>query len=179
MIAALPLVLQRVPEVKWVVIGDGRLRPELERAVAEQGLNGCVEFAGYVSDSERDQWLERARAFAMPSRIPPGGEGEGFGIVYLEAAAHGVPVVAGNAAGAVDAIVHGRTGLLVDPEDASGVAEALVRILEDDALASRLSDEAVRRVGGFSWTATSRRIEDELLASIREHAHGAAHADDA
>src|SRR4051812_37192313 len=76
-----------------------------------KGLDGHVHFVGAVSDVERDVWLDRAHVFAMPSRLPRGGQGgEGFGIVYLEAGVHEVPVVGGNVAGALDAVVDGVTG---------------------------------------------------------------------
>ncbi len=75
------------------------------------GVGDAVRFLGAVSDAERDGWLRRADVFAMPSRLPADGlAGEGFGIVYLEAAAYGKPVVAGNVAGALDAVVGRRDG---------------------------------------------------------------------
>jgi phosphatidylinositol alpha-1,6-mannosyltransferase len=98
MIEALPSIRARIPDVQWVVIGDGPLRPSLERLAADRGVADSVRFLGSVDDRAREDWLSRSHAFAMPSRLPPGGVGgEGFGIVYLEAAAHGLPVVAGRA----------------------------------------------------------------------------------
>ena len=85
----------------------------------------------------------------MPSRLPPDGGGEGFGIVYLEAAAHGLPVVAGNVAGARDAVADGETGLLVDPTDPLAVADAATSLLLDPETA----DAVGRKRGG-----TRRRV---------------------
>ena len=82
----------------------------------------------------------------MPSRLPAGGfAGEGFGIVYLEAGAYGKPVVAGNVGGAVDAVLDGETGLLVDPTDALEVADAITRLLLDEQLATRLGGAGADR----------------------------------
>ena len=99
MLRALPLIAARVPGVRWVVVGDGPLRAELESLAATDGLHDRVLFAGQVSDAERDAWFRRAQVFAMPARTPASGAGEGFGIVFLEANAYGLPVVAGEWAG--------------------------------------------------------------------------------
>jgi phosphatidylinositol alpha-1,6-mannosyltransferase len=167
MLRALPLIRARVPEVEWVVVGDGPLRAGLERAAADQGLVDAVRFLGAVSDDERDRWLRRAHVFTMPSRVPAGGfAGEGFGIVYLEAAAHGLPVVAGNVGGAPDAIVDGETGVLVDPNDHIALAEAIARLLLDPDHARALGAAGARRACEFTWPAVARRVEDVLLELV-------------
>lgn len=167
MLRALPLIRARVPDVEWVVIGDGPLRPGLERAASGQGLQGNVRFAGTVSDGERDRWLRRAHVFTMPSRLPAGGlAGEGFGIVYLEAGAHHLPVVAGNVGGALDAVVHDETGVLVDPTDHVVLADAIAGLLLDPARAQALGAGGVRRARELAWPAVARRIEDLLLGLV-------------
>jgi phosphatidylinositol alpha-1,6-mannosyltransferase len=164
MLRALPLVRAQIPDVHWVVVGDGPLRQVLEPLAHGLGVNGAVHFAGSVSDVERDAWLGRADVFAMVSRLPAGGfAGEGFGIVYLEANAHGVPVVAGNVGGATDAVVHGQTGLLVDPTDHVAVADALVRLLRDRELARRLGTAGRERARCYTWSKVAERVEDVLL----------------
>jgi len=164
LIGSLALIRERVPDVEWLVVGDGSLRPRLERLAAEAGVRSAVRFLGTVSDAERDAALERAHVFAMPSRLPPGGiGGEGFGIVYLEAAARGLPVVAGNVGGALDAVVHGETGLLVDPEDPAAVAEAISALLLDPELARMLGAAGRQRAQGFAWPLIARKLEDLVL----------------
>jgi len=164
MLRALALVRERVPEVEWVVIGDGPLRDELEQSAASLGVAGCVRFLGATSDEQRDRWLRRADVFAMPSRLPGGRlAGEGFGIVYLEASAYGMPVVAGNAGGAVDAVSDGETGLLVDASDAAAVAEALTRLLLDRELARSMGEAGARRAQDFAWPAIAERVRALLL----------------
>jgi phosphatidyl-myo-inositol dimannoside synthase len=169
LIRALPLVLERVPEVRWEVIGDGSLRGELEEMASAYGLEGVVRFAGQVSDEERDALLDRAHVFAMPSRLPEEGTGgEGFGIVYLEAAAHGLPVVAGNVAGAPEAVVDGETGVLVDPTDHVAVAGALIELLLDSERAQRLGRAGAERAREFAWPRVARQVEDLLLSLVTE-----------
>lgn len=160
---ALPLVRARVPDVEWVIVGDGPLRPKLERLVADQGVAGSVRFEGALPDAERDAWLDRAHVFAMPSRVPEGGGGEGFGIVYLEAAARGIPAVAGNVGGALDAVVHAETGLLVDPTDHVAVADAVSELLADPGRAEALGRKAADRARQFAWPAIAERLEDLLI----------------
>jgi phosphatidylinositol alpha-1,6-mannosyltransferase len=164
LIRALPLVRAQVPDVQWVVIGDGPLRPALERLATAEGLDGHVRFLGALSDRERDRWLARSHVFAMPSRLP-GGEraGEGFGIVYLEASARGLPVVAGGVAGALDAVVHGTTGLLVDPTDHVAVAGAIAGLLRDSGRAEALGRAGREYAARFAWPEIARRVEDVVL----------------
>jgi phosphatidylinositol alpha-1,6-mannosyltransferase len=168
MLRALPAVRERVPDVRWVVIGEGTLRKELEALTLELGVEDCVDFLGAVSKDERDHWLRRARVFAMPSRLPRSGGGEGFGIAYMEAAAHGLPVVAGSVGGALDAVEDGQTGLLVDPEDEGSVADALVRLLADPELATRLGEAGAARALDFAWPRIARRVEGLLLGVARD-----------
>ena len=163
LLRALPLVRARVPAVRLVLVGDGHLRPAYESLAYALGVADEVEFVGSVPDGERDRVLDSAHVFAMPSRLPPDGGGEGFGIVYLEAGVHGLPVVAGNVAGARDAVVDGETGLLVDPTDHVAVADAISRLLLDPELAERLGRAGGRRAQEHSWPVIARRVEDLLL----------------
>ena len=161
---ALPLIRARVPTARWAVVGDGPLRPGLERAVADAGLDHCVEFLGEIDDHERDRWFDRSHVFAMPSRVPASGAGEGFGIVYLEAGLHGLPVVAGAEGGALDAVVDGETGLLVDPRDHVALANAIADLLNDRERATRLGRTGAERARRHAWPVIAHRVEDLLLA---------------
>src|SRR5262249_49937080 len=113
-----------------------------------------------------DALLSNVSVFAMPSRVDRDGAGEGFGIVYAEAGARGLPVVAGNAGGAVDAVVDGETGLLVDAESPVAVARALTSILLDHAKATRMGRAGWERARTHSWARSAAELEDfidELL----------------
>jgi len=164
MLRALPLVRARVPEVQWVVIGDGPFMAAVERGVEAYGLNGSVRLLGKVSDADRDAWLDRAHVFCMPSRLPSAGVGgEGYGIAYLEAAARGLPAVGGDVAGARDAIADGETGLLVDPRDHLQLADTLAGLLLDPKRAERMGGAARRRASQHSWPRIAAQVEDLLL----------------
>lgn len=164
MVRSMALIRSKVPNVHWVVIGDGPLRPSVERLVAAHGLDDSVTFTGAVPDRERDDWLERARVFAMPSRLPGGRVGgEGFGIVYMEASARGLPVVGGNVGGALDAVVDEHTGLLVDPTDHVAVAEAITRLLIEPERAEALARSGRKRAEEMTWPHIADALESVML----------------
>jgi phosphatidylinositol alpha-1,6-mannosyltransferase len=166
-IRSLPLIRAAVPDVQWVVIGDGPLRSGLEHLAVAHGVEDAVHFLGAVSDEERNSWLRRSRALVMPSRLPDGDfAGEGFGIVYLEAGAYGKPVLAGNVAGALDAVVDGGTGLLVDPADHLAVAAGATTLLGDPELSRRLGEAGAARARSLAWPRTCERVEALLLEQL-------------
>jgi phosphatidylinositol alpha-1,6-mannosyltransferase len=160
MVRALPLVRARVPDAQWVVVGDGPLRADIERLAAEHGVAEAIRFCGAVDNAARDRWLSRAHVFAMPSRVSDDRRtGEGFGIVYLEAGVHGLPVVAGRAGGALDAVVDGETGVLVDPTDHVQVAGALSDLLTNCERAARMGAAGRERARRFGWPEIAARLE--------------------
>jgi len=164
MLRAIPLVAARVPDVRWVVVGDGPLRASCQTQAVALGIQEHVSFEGNVSDFDRDRWLDSADVFAMPARLPPGGlGGEGFGIVFLEAAAHGLPVVAGAEGGAVDAVDDGRTGVLVDPHDHLALADALTDLLTDQGRSLAMGQAGREWAARFSWPSRGA----ELAAVLR------------
>ena len=167
MVRAMSLVTARVPDAQWVVIGDGPLRAAIAELARSAGLGEeAIRFLGAVSDEERNAWLDRADVFAMPSRMPAGGfAGEGFGIVYLEANAHGCPAVAGKVGGAIDAVVDEETGLLVDPEDHIAVGNALVELLQNPSRRQEMGAAGARRAKGFAWPLIAEQVA-ELLTQV-------------
>lgn len=166
LLRALALVRDRVSNANLHVVGDGRLRPELEKLAQELEVSSATTFHGTVTDARRDAILSQATVFAMPSRIEGKGVGEGFGIAYVEAGAQGLPVVAGNAGGALDAVVDGETGLLVDPENPQAVADALSVLLEDRERARQMGRAGWEHARSLSWARTASEIEgllDEVI----------------
>jgi phosphatidylinositol alpha-1,6-mannosyltransferase len=165
-VRALPAIRKSIPDARWVVIGDGPLRGKIEASAAAEGVDDAITFLGRVDDAERDRWLDRARVFCMPSRLPPEGTGgEGFGIVYLEAGAHGLPVIGGRVAGALDAVVDGRTGFLVDPVDHMAVAAAAIKLFSDRSLAERLGAQGRLHAEEHAWPRIAARVEALLRAT--------------
>jgi phosphatidylinositol alpha-1,6-mannosyltransferase len=146
MIEALPIVLSRHPNVHYLIVGEGEYRAHLERLVAKRQLAGQVTFAGRVPDRCLLDHYAIADVFVMPHRQLPSGDTEGFGVVFLEANACGVPVVAGVSGGAPDAVQNHVNGLTVDGDDVGAIAQAVLQILEDDGLRDRLRQGGLARV---------------------------------
>jgi phosphatidylinositol alpha-1,6-mannosyltransferase len=164
LVRALPLVRARVPGAEWVVVGDGPVSADISRLAEANRVSDAVKLMGSMSDVDRNWWLDRSHVFAMPSRLPAGrSAGEGFGIVYLEAGLHGVPVVAGGVGGALDAVRHGSTGLLVDPTSAVDVADAIADLLEDRPRAEAMGEAGREHARRFGWDRIVPQVEDVLL----------------
>jgi len=140
-IRALPVVLARLPNVRYVIVGEGDDRPRLEKLAAELEVTSHVTFAGSVSDEELAEYYRSCDVFVLPSKagVRNGGwEGEGFGRVYVEAALAGKPVVGSTGGGAAEAVLGGKTGLLVEPSSAEQTANVIVQLLENPVLATEM-----------------------------------------
>lgn len=150
-IRALPAVVARLPQVRYVIGGSGPYRAVLARLAGEMGVAERVEFLGFVPEAELPALYGAADLFAMPSReLPEAGDVEGFGIVFIEANAAGLAVLGGRSGGVADAVEDGQTGLLVDPEDPQAVAEGLIRLLQDGEWRGRLASRGAKRArAGF------------------------------
>ena len=152
LIRAMPRVLRREPDAALLIVGGGPDRRRLEQLAAELP-RGAVTFAGEVPDSELPVHYAAADVFAMPCRSRLAGlEVEGFGIVFLEAAAAGKPVVAGDSGGAAEAVVDGETGLVVDGRHEDAVGEAVASLLADPSRAHAMGKAGRARVERtFAW----------------------------
>ena len=158
------------PELDYFVVGKKSgddYQRQLEARVARAGLVERVHLVGNVSEDEKVDLLQRARVFLhTPVQAADGGF-EGFGIVYLEAAAAGTPAIGTTGCGAEDAIVQGETGRLVAPEPAA-VADALGHLVGDAALAERMGRAAREHAARSSWERNGREVlalYDEVLAA--------------
>lgn len=152
-------VVRHVPEASCVIAGDGAGRRVIEEQVAALGLKDRIAFAGRLSDAALRATYAGAKVFALPSTV------EGFGLVYAEAMAQRLPVVAGRSDAAIDIVVDGHTGFLVDPLDVEAVGRALVTLLKDETLRAKMGQSGYERVQmEFTQQAMSRR----LLAALSE-----------
>ena len=165
-IRSLTAVRARFPDATYLVVGDGPYRGELEALAVAQGVREHVVFAGQATDEELPEVYALADLFVMASRENES-DVEGFGIVFLEAAACGKPVVGGRSGGIPEAVVHGETGWLVDPSDSAQIAEAIVRVLADRESASRMGERGrARVVQSFTWDGAARRIQHVLRTTV-------------
>ena len=150
LIRALPSIRERVPGAALLVVGGGPDMPRLQRLAVEVGVADHVRFTGSVPWSELPAHYAAGDVFAMPCRTRLGGiDVEGLGIVYLEAAATGLPVVAGNSGGAPDAVRDGETGVVVDGRDVTRVGDEVAALLADPTRAAAMGAK------GRAW------VEDE------------------
>lgn len=157
-IRAMPLVRAKCAGVRYVIAGDGRLRPYLTQLAASVGVEDIVHFTGEVPDDVATDLIESCDLLVQVSRESSDGGAEGFGIVCLEAAAAGKPVVAGRSGGLSEAVVHGVTGLLVDPNDVWEIADGILTILLDPDMGDRFGREGQTRVSqAFTWDHMARR----------------------
>jgi phosphatidyl-myo-inositol dimannoside synthase len=168
LIRAMGSIQRRVPEAGLLIVGSGPYESSLRRQ-AERAPNRSVTFVGEVSEEELPRYYAVGDVFAMPCRTRLGGlEVEGWGNVFLEAAACGRPVVVGDSGGSREALVHGETGLLVDGTEVEAVAEAVASLLEDPAYASRLGKAGRARV---EQEHTWHRVAERLAGWLRDAAN--------
>ncbi|HEY1962885.1 MAG TPA: glycosyltransferase family 4 protein, partial [Rhizomicrobium sp.] len=159
---ALPQLLQQHPELHYDIVGSGADAARLHALAQSFGVKEVVTFHGRVSEDKKTKLLRNAGIFILPSRIEPD-EVEGFGIVFVEAGAFGIPSIGGRDGGTPDAVLDGRTGLLVDGNDSAAIAAALSRLLDDQALAEALGGGGFKRFWSeFAWESAIGRFAGAL-----------------
>jgi len=165
LIEALPRILQEVPEAHVLIVGEGPHRKELDRIAAKNNVASAITFLGRLQLDELPKYLNLAEMFAMPSRDRLAGlEVEGLGIVYLEASSCALPVIVGKSGGAVDALIEGETGLLVDGDNVEEIGDACIRLLKEREFAASLGRRGSEWVRGqWSWDRWSAEFQDALL----------------
>jgi phosphatidylinositol alpha-1,6-mannosyltransferase len=167
LIRAMRSIQRRVPEAGLLIVGSGPYEATL-RGLAEHAPTRSVTFVGEVSEQDLPRYYAVGDVFAMPCRTRLAGlEVEGWGNVFIEAAACARPVVVGDSGGSREALVHGETGLLVDGAEVEGVADAVATLLEDPAYARRLGKAGRARVErAHTWS----RVADRLAGWLRDAA---------
>jgi phosphatidylinositol alpha-1,6-mannosyltransferase len=165
LIRAMPRIRREVPDASLLIVGDGPDRDRLERLAAD-APDGSVAFAGQVSEGDLPRYYRAGNVFAMPCRSRLGGlEVEGWGNVFLEAAACARPVVVGDSGGARESLAPGETGLLVNGSDVDEVAGAVGSLLADPERADAMGRAGRERVvRAFGWS----RAAEQLAGWLRE-----------
>lgn len=154
LIKSLPLIAKKFPDIKLVMVGDGNMRSELMFLTKELGVAERVRFMGALPNEQAMREVAHSSIFVLPSL------GEGLGIVILEAQALGVPVVATNIGGIPDCVKDGSTGLLVPVKNPEAIAEAVIKILENQSLAATLVANAKAELYRFDWQRIAEQYAD-------------------
>jgi phosphatidylinositol alpha-1,6-mannosyltransferase len=154
LIEAFPTIVREIPNAHLLIVGEGPYRTHLEKLVERLSLKENVTFVGRIFYDDLPSYLSASDVFVMPSRSRFFGlEVEGLGIVYLEASACAIPVVAGISGGAPDAVQEGITGLCVDGTNAAQIAEAVIHICSDSKRAAKMG------LAGRNWVIEQWRWE--------------------
>jgi phosphatidylinositol alpha-1,6-mannosyltransferase len=156
-IKALSLVIEKLPNVKYLIAGFGEDRKRLQDLVIRYGLQQHTFFTGYVPQKEILDFYDLCDVFVMPSR-QDGPRVEGFGIPFLEANARGKPVIGGNHGGVPEVIINNETGILVNPYSVEEIAEAIIKLLSQKELARRMGEKGRQRCFRyFNWETLAER----------------------
>jgi phosphatidyl-myo-inositol dimannoside synthase len=142
-IHAMLRVVDKHPRARHLIVGDGPYRAELSQLIQQLGLQEHVHLVGALPFNEVLDLFLSCQVFLMPNRTMPDGDTEGFGLVFREANACGKPAVGGRAGGAVDAIDDGQTGYLVDGTNPDDIAQKVILLLDDPALAARMGQQGL------------------------------------
>jgi phosphatidyl-myo-inositol dimannoside synthase len=142
-IRSLMKILPFFPDTHYFIVGKGPLKEELRALARNLGISDHVHFLGYLSDDELNHVYHQCHVFVMPSTM------EGFGIVFLEAWKHMLPVVAGDRDASTEVITHAVDGLLVNPDSIRQLSEAIMRLLENPDLASAMGHNGFKKVMRF------------------------------
>lgn len=165
MIMALPKVIQQNRNIKYLIVGVGSDEKYFRDLVKDNKLGEYVEFAGRVSDDELPLYYNVCDIFVMPNKKTYGREVlEGFGISFLEASSCQKPVIGGLSGGSSEAVVDGKTGLLIDPENIELLAQSILSLINNQAFADELAKNARERAKNeFSWQQRSEQLRQIIL----------------
>lgn len=153
LIEAMNIVHQKMPEAELILVGDGKEREHLKSLTGRLGLKECIEFAGRVPHEKIQDYMGLADVFVLP------GLSEGFPVTILEAMACGLPVVATRVGGLPDIIEDSINGYLVEAMDQEQIAEALLKILQDERLRKEISNNNRETAGRYTWDMVAVTIE--------------------
>jgi phosphatidylinositol alpha-1,6-mannosyltransferase len=169
LIRALPAIRRRVPGAALLLVGGGSYQSSLQRVAQRTGVERDVVFTGSVPWAQLPAYYASGDVFAMPCRTRYAGlDVEGLGVVFLEAAATGLPVVAGNSGGAADAVCDGETGVVVDGESVDAVAEAESELLSDPTRAKAMGAAGRTWVEQhWQWSTLAMKLRHLLTADLQ------------
>lgn len=171
LLQAMMIVHVEMPDAKLTLVGDGEEREYLENLTDSLGIRECVEFVGRIPHERIPDYMHRADVFVLPSLS------ESFGLVNLEAMACGLPVVATRVGGIPDIIENGVNGYLIDPMNHEQIAEAVLKLLQDEASRKELSDNNRKEAEKYRWNTVVATLEGVYQKSLRSPQYSRNHGD--
>jgi phosphatidylinositol alpha-1,6-mannosyltransferase len=178
---SLPAVLREVPDLKYLIVGDGPEKSDLRALVSLLHLDDAVTFIGDVHHDQVCDFYNLCDIFIMVNRLEVGGDVESFGMAFTEANAVGKPVIGGRSGGTAEAVIDGETGFLVAPDCAKEVSDRLLLLLKDDQLRKVMGAAGFDRMRAeFNWSSRGqalRRISAALVTKISRRAYSPVEAD--
>ena len=166
-IQAFKKVVEKFPDAKLIMAGDGYLLEECRTLSAALGLKDNVVFAGVLNKEEIKVLFQNSIAFVQHSVVAETGDSEGTPVAILEAQAAGLPVISTYHAGIPDVVLNGETGLLVEEHDVEGMSKNMIRVLEEEGLANRLGEAARKRVKQhFTMEKHLKKIDEIISKSL-------------
>jgi len=161
-IEAVAMLKNEIPNIHYLIVGNGPEKNKLVEYVHRIGVSDKVSFVDPAQDDELPYYYSLAEVFVMPA-LAEGNDYEGFGMVYLEANACGLPVIGFKSGGVEDAIIDGETGVLVKEKDVQGLSGAIKQLLQDNAMRVKMGEAGRKRAEKlFSWQAIGDRLGDYL-----------------
>jgi len=168
-LAAVAALIRDYPRLRYLVVGDGEDAARLADRARALGISDRVVFAGTLSDADIAEAYATAQLYVGLSRVDSEINAEGFGIAFIEAAASGIPVVAGDSGGVRSAVRDGETGIVVDPRDASAAAAAIDQLLRDPERRDAMGRAGRRAaVEYFNWDRVARDVREFAAAAVAE-----------
>ncbi len=164
---AIPQILMSHPQTRLIIAGSGPLEAQLRRLAADLRINERVDFLGMLGQVALPDLYRHATLFVTPFVVAKGGDQEGLGLVLVEAAGCGCPLVCGHVSAVTDVVRNGETGLLVDPSTSGAFAKAISGLLADPNRRRRLAANALQHCrAAFDWTAVAERYSQLLLRTV-------------
>lgn len=164
-IRALAQLATDFPRLRYVLVGEGHYEGALRKLAAELGVGDRVIFAGAIDDADLPEAYATCNIYVGPSRVDNEINAEGFGISFLEAAASGLPVVAGDSGGVRSAVRDGETGMVVPTEDAGALAAAIAELLRNESKQAAMGQAGRRAVESwYNWERVARDTREFTLS---------------
>lgn len=170
-IESLPSILEKQTNLIYLIVGEGRDKRYLQDLAIRHNVEDNIIFFGRASDEQLVKLYSGADIFVMPSRNrEKENDVEGFGIVYLEANCCEVPVIGGKSGGIPDAIEHGKSGFLVDPQNTEELSEKILTLLTDESMREQMADYGRKRVvSQFAWEIMGKNVRREIQKVIAQY----------